>query len=257
MGKKSPIRCFEGNAKPYQPFWNWRAKDSVEGDTTADPELELYGVISEYSWSGDEITPKIFKDDLAKFGKGGPVTVRINSVGGEVIAASVIRSILTDYPGKVTVRIDGLCASAAVMVALAGDVVCMQDSAYMMIHDPGYSMLWGWLDISYLSNLVDQLKAVKNGLLETYEKRTGLSRERLSKMLTDETWMSANEAVKLGFADEIIDGGKPAEKTADMQNLLRNFVNVPPALLNSLRDDQAVEETREAQRLRDEAKLFM
>jgi len=247
-----PVRCFDGNTKPHEPFWQLR--NAV--DPGQEPEIEFYGYISEYSWFGDEITPKLFKDDLYKVGAGGPVTIRINSGGGEVIAASVIRAILTDYPGKVTTRIDGLCASAAVMVAMAGDEVRIQDSAYMMIHDPGYSMLWGWLDISYLSGLVDQLKAIKVGMLDTYESRTGLSRERLSKMLTDETWLSGSEAVKLGFADMVIDGGKSADKNESINNALKSFVNAPPALLNSYMR-QADSIGREAKLLRDEIQILI
>jgi ATP-dependent Clp protease protease subunit len=250
MPKLQPVRCFDGSAKPYEPFWSVRNATQTE-----DAEIELYGFISEYSWLGDEITPAMFKDDLNRVGAGKPVTVRINSGGGEVIAASVIRSILTDYPGKVTVRIDGLCASAAVMVAMAGDVVKMQDSAYMMVHDPGYNLLFGWLNEDYLKSLVDQLKSIKSGMLDAYSTRTGLSHERLNRMLTDETWMSAGEAVKLGFADEVITGGKTADKNASVTNALKTFMNVPPALVNSL-TRQVEQIDREAQRLREEVQIL-
>jgi ATP-dependent Clp protease protease subunit len=250
MPKLPPVRCFEGTAKPYEPFW--RALDATQ---TAEAEIELYGYISEYSWLGDEITPAMFKDDLQRVGAGKPVTVRINSGGGEVIAASVIRAILTDYPGRVTVRIDGLCASSAVMVAMAGDTVRMMDSAYMMVHDPGYNLLMGWLTEDYLKSLVDQLKSIKSGMLDTYSNRTGLSLDRLNRMLTDETWMSAGEAVKMGFADEVISGGKSADKNASVTNALKNFLNVPPALVNNLAR-QVEQIDREAQRLRDEVQIL-
>ena len=252
-----PIRCFEGSAKPYEPFWNWRVRDEVQVES--EPELEFYGYISEYSWWGDEITPKKFKDDLNKFGQGGPVTVRINSGGGEVIAASVIRSILVDYPGRVTVRIDGLCASAAVMVALSGDVIRIQDSAYMMIHDPGYSLLLGWLTADYLKDIIDQLVIIKQGMLDAYSIRTQLEVGKLAQMLSDETWMSASQAVELGFADEVINNSLPTQKNASMSNALQNYKNVPSALLNlSSQEEQAVdvEFEREAQRLRDEIDVY-
>jgi ATP-dependent Clp protease protease subunit len=245
-----PVRCFEGSAKPYEPFW--RALDATQA---ADAEIELYGYISEYSWLGDEITPAMFKDDLNRVGAGKPVTVRINSGGGEVIAASVIRAILTDYPGKVTVRIDGLCASSAVMVAMAGDTVQIMDSAYMMVHDPGYTLLMGWLTEDLLKSLVDQLKSIKSGMLDTYSTRTGMSLERLNRMLSNETWMSAGEAVKMGFADEVITGGKTADKNASVTNALKTFVNVPPALVNNL-TRQVEQIDREAKRLREEVQIL-
>ncbi len=127
----NPIRCFEGNAQPHEPFW--RVIDAVDD---AEPEIELYGYISEYSWWEDDITPKKFKDDLYRAGGEGPITIRLNSYGGDVIAASLINTIIRDYPGFVTVQIDGVAASAATVVAIAGDLVKIQETGYFMVHDP-------------------------------------------------------------------------------------------------------------------------
>ena len=211
-----PIRCFDGNAAPHEPFW--RVRNAAE--TGGDPELEFYGVISEYSWLGDEITPQKFKSDLYKLGNGGPITVRIDSPGGDVIAASVIRSIMTDYPGQITTRIDGLAASAAVIIAMAGQKVRIMDTAYMMIHDPAIVVFLAMLDIATLDQLHTQLKTIKTGIADTYANKTGLSAERISRMMADETWMSAREAVNYGFASEVIDGGqkeKPAQSNGAAQ----------------------------------------
>jgi ATP-dependent Clp protease protease subunit len=161
-----PIRLFEGSAKPNQPFWGLRNA----AETGEEPEIELYGVISEYSWWDDEVTPQMFRDDLNKLGNGGPVTVRINSYGGDVIAASVMRSILAEYPGRVTCRIDGICASAATVVALGANVVRMQDSAYMMIHDPAAGVM-GYYAVEDLVRLIDQLKSIKEGIVNVYENK--------------------------------------------------------------------------------------
>jgi ATP-dependent Clp protease protease subunit len=151
-----PIRCFDGNAQPYQPFWTFRnAAETESGET----ELELYGPISEFLWFGDEVTPRMFKDQLYSTGKGAAVTVRLNSPGGDLIAASVMSAILKDYPGKVTVKVDGLAASAAVMVALAGDRVLIQPSAYMMIHDPAVGIM-GYFKVDDLKGLIDELKSI-------------------------------------------------------------------------------------------------
>ena len=252
-----PIRCFDGQAQPHEPFW--RARNAAE--TGGDPELEFYGPISEYSWLDDEITPKIFKDQLYKLGNGGPITVRIDSPGGDVVAASAIRSIMTDYPGQITTRIDGMAASAAVIVAMAGSRVRIMDSAYMMIHDPAVVVFLAMLDIDTLGRLHDQLKAIKNGIVATYASKTGLSVERIARMMADETWMSAREAVALGFATEIIEGGqKPANQVKNLAfvNALKTYVNVPPALLSSSEpapvDDR---ETREAQSLRNEIQIIL
>lgn len=220
---KIPVRCFDGNAKPYEPFWKWR--DAVEG---GEPELELYGYISEYSWFDDDITPKKFKDDLKKMGKGGPITVRIHSGGGDVTAASVICAAMTDYPGQITVKVDGLCASSAVQVAMAGDRVLMQESAYMMIHDP-WTVAIGNAD--ELKSVIDGLKDCKDGILNCYETKTGLDRNKLSKMMTDITWMNARKAVELGFADEVI--------TANSQQKAINSIGNSKVFLNALTPQMA------------------
>jgi ATP-dependent Clp protease protease subunit len=228
---KQPLRVFEGSAKPYEPFWTVRnAAESESGET----EIEFYGYISEYSWWEDDITPKKFKDDLNKNGAGGPVTIRINSGGGEVWAASVIRSIIMEYPGRVTTRIDGLCASAATYVATAGDRVLMQDTGYFMIHDPWLFAVGGAED---LKKAIEFLETIKAGIVDAYQTKTGLEPERLAAMMTAETWMTAKEAQELGFVDEVISGNdaKPFKmlENAAILNCLRDYTNVPPGLLAS------------------------
>jgi ATP-dependent Clp protease protease subunit len=234
-----PIRCFEGNAKPHKPFWKWNIEGSTPSTPTeTEPELELYGYISEYSWFEDDITPKMFKDELNRYGKGGPITIRMNSYGGDVIAASLMSTMIKDYPGKVTVQIDGMAASAATVVAVAGDVIRMQETAYFMIHDPLAVFLMAMLNIEELSRMVDSLKTVKEGIINAYETKSGLSRARISKLMTEETWMDAQKAVDLGFVDEVMKGNSkkitiPVENAA-IVNALRNFGNVPADLIGRI-----------------------
>jgi ATP-dependent Clp protease protease subunit len=229
--KHEPIRCFEGNAKPHEAFWRLRnADESVDGE----PEMELYGYISEYSWWDDDITPKMFKDDLYNLGKKGPITLRINSGGGDIYAASVMRSILMDYPGNVTVKIDGLAASAATVVAIAGDVIKMQETAYFMIHDPLVAFFFAVLTLEDLSRLLDEMKVTKNGIVDAYQTKSGLNRDKLARMMADETWMTAREAKDYGFVDEVItQKAKKNDQTmqnAAIINALHNFMNVPAPL---------------------------
>jgi len=229
------MRCFEGEAKPHEPFWRFRDAVEQEGD---EPEMELYGYISEYSWFEDDVTPKKFRDDLNRYGAGGPITIRMNSYGGDVIAASLISTMIRDYPGHVTVQIDGIAASAATVVAVAGDTVRIQDTAYFMIHDPMIVFMMAALNITDLEQLGQSLKAVKEGILNAYENKSGLSRSRLDKLMADETWMDARRAYDLGFVDEIItkNGVESVQlpEGAAVVNALRNFVNVPEALTRRL-----------------------
>ena len=244
----TPIRCFEGNAQPHEPFWRWvDAADSQSGD----PEMELYGYISEFSWWGDEVTPKKFKDQLYAKGEGGPVTVRMHSPGGDVIAASLMSTIIRDYPGHVTLQVDGLAASAATVVAIAADTVKMVETAYFMIHDPLAVFFLAMVNIDELEQITASLKAVKDGIVNAYETKTGLSRTRLSKLMSDETWMDARRAMDLGFVDEVImpggkatggrgeegkrgegDGGK--YQNVAFANALKNYRNVPGELVEQL-----------------------
>lgn len=225
-----PIRCFEGTAMPFEPFWKFQNLEDGSVD------LEFYGPISEFSWMGDEVTPRKFREELiAK--NGAPVTLKINSPGGDPIAASVIASIIHDYPGEVTTRVDGMAASAAVIVALAGKTVRMMDSAYMMIHDPAVVVFMAALNIETLGKLRNDLKAIKDGIVQSYAARTELSEEKIARMMEAETWMSAREAVDLGFADEVIAGGqrKPQNSNAHgFVNALLNYSKVPAGVFEML-----------------------
>jgi ATP-dependent Clp protease, protease subunit len=247
-----PIKCFDGNAQPYEPFWKWV---NVDGES---PEMELDGVISQYSWFEDDITPKKFKDDLYKFGRGGPVMVKVNSPGGDVIAASKMRAIMTEYPGDITVRVEGMAASAAVIVAIAGKSVQMMDSAYMMIHDPAVAVFFATLDIEMLGKLRDDLKSIKDGIVPAYAAKTGMSEEKIARMMTNETWMSAREAKDYGFADEVLQGGQKARNQITnlaYVNALQSYENVPPELLNLSSSEESGPEAdvkrERLQRLRD------
>lgn len=188
--------------------------------------------------------------------------MKVNSPGGDVIAASRMRAILTDYPGPVTARIDGIAASAAVAVVMAASRVKMMDSAYMMVHDPSVTVFLAQLDIETLKGLTDDLKTVKDSLVPIYAERTGLPEDKLARMMTNETWMSAREAVELGFADEVITAGQRNNLKAGFVNCLNLYAHPPAALMQSLTDanqpteadssDPAREEMeREAQSLRE------
>lgn len=260
---RQPIRCFDGNAKPYESFW--RFVDAAASDS-GQAEMELYGVLSEYSWFEDEITPKKFKEDLYAIGKGGPLLLKIDSPGGDVIAASVMRSIMAEYPGEITARVDGLAASAAVVVTMAAKTVQMRDTAYMMIHDPFVAVFMACLDIETLGKLRDDLKAIKDGIVATYAQETGLGEEKVARMMADETWMSARQAVDYGFADMVLTGGNAPNSdhasNVAFVNILQSYAHVPPALMQALKpvviptaepsSSIAADDTvREAQTLRD------
>lgn len=185
-------------------FWNW-IKDSDETRT-----LRLEGPIDEESFWGDEITPQMFRDEL-NAGEGD-VTVWINSPGGNVFAAAEIYTMLKDYKGSITVKIDAIAASAASVVAMAGDTVQMSPVAMLMIHDPSTVAMGNTKD---MEKAIEVLNEVKESIINAYASKSGLSHARIANLMSNETWMNAKKAVELGFADEILFSKKEDEPDSD------------------------------------------
>ena len=136
----------------------------------------------------------------------------INSPGGNVFAAAEIYTMIRDYPGNVTVKIDAIAASAASVVAMAGDRVMMSPVAMLMIHDP---MTIAMGNAKAMEKAITTLNEVKESLINAYCAKTGLSRNKIAKLMSDETWLNAKKAVELGFADEIMFAEKRVEPDDD------------------------------------------
>ncbi len=190
-----------------QKFWNIVRPEQDD----ASAELYLEGEIASESWWGDEVTPAAFRADLAKVA-GRDVTVWINSPGGDVIAASVIYSALMEHKGKITVKIDGLAASAASVIAMAGDTVLMAPTAYLMIHNPWSVAIGNAEELRQEAAVLDE---IADGLVLAYQIKTGMSRAKLQQLMDDETWMSARTAMDYGFADGLLTRGEAGEEQPD------------------------------------------
>lgn len=187
-------------------FWNWEppapeTSDPAGSDTSR--VLRINGVIAEESWFDDDITPALFASELAA--GSGDVTVWINSPGGDVVAAAQIYNMLIDYPGHVRVCIDGIAASAASVIAMAGEVVSMSPVSMLMIHNPA-TLAVG--DADELERAIDMLAAVKESIINAYELKTGMSRAKLARLIDQETWMDARAAIAMGFADDYLTGSR-------------------------------------------------
>ena len=200
-------------------FWNWVSSD--EGRT-----LYLDGAIADETWFGDEVTPKQFKAELLH--EEGDITIWINSPGGDLFAASQIYNMLMDYTGKVTVKVDGIAASAASVIAMAGEEVLISPTGLMMIHNP---MTIAFGDAYEMEKAIHMLSEVKESIINAYEIKTGLSRTKLSHFMDAETWFNAKKAVELGFADGLLF----SENKADIPSSEGvSFSNI--AVINSLLD---------------------
>ena len=173
------------------------------------------------------MTPQLFKDELMS--GSGNITVWINSPGGDCVAAAQIYNMLMDYPHDVTVKIDGIAASAASVIAMAGTKVLMSPVSTMMIHNPA-TVAWG--DSSEMEKAIAMLESVKDSIINAYEIKTGLSRAKLSHLMDSETWMDANKAVELGFADGILHGKEDTEE--DAEGLMFSRTAVTNSLLTKL-----------------------
>lgn len=186
-------------------FWKWK-NQTEENAPTPERTLFLNGTIAEQSWFDDDVTPQIFKDELMS--GSGDITVWINSPGGDCVAAAQIYNMLMEYPGNVTVKIDGIAASAASVIAMAGTRVCVSPVSMLMIHNP---MTFAFGNTAEMQKAIDMLGEVKESIINAYEIKTGMSRAKLSRLMDAETWMNANKAVELGFADEILQRDSSSE----------------------------------------------
>ena len=187
-------------------FWNWVRN---EGEKHV---LLLDGEISDETWWGDEVTPQMFRSELNA--AEGDIDLWINSPGGDCYAAAQIYNMLMEYKGNVAVKIDGIAASAASVVAMAGSTVEMSPVATIMIHNP---MTVSIGDTHEMERTITFLAEIKESIINAYELKTGLSRAKISRLMDAETWMNAKKAVELGFADSVLyaDVQRPVTDAAD------------------------------------------
>lgn len=207
-------------------FWNFKNVSESAG------ELLIYGPIASESWWGDEVTPKQFKEDLDKLGDVSELNIYINSGGGDVFAGQAIHSILKRHNAKKTVYVDGLAASIASVVAMAGDTIVMPKNAMMMIHK-AWTMAVG--NANDFRKLADDMEKIEETIIAAYESRDlTLSRDEIVKLMDAETWLTADEALEYGFIDEVeeekkvaasIDGGFLVMNGTKMD--LSNYKNKP------------------------------
>lgn len=177
-------------------FWNWSGPQNQR-------VLTINGTIAEDSWVDDEVTPQVFQDELSQ-GKG-PIDLWLNSPGGDCVAASRIYTMLMNYPDDVNVKIDGIAASAASVIAMAGTKVSMAPTAMIMIHNP-LTIVGGQKED--LDQAAQMLAETKESIINAYELKTNLPREKISAMMDDETWMNVNKAIELGFSDDMLGQNK-------------------------------------------------
>ena len=197
MGQKQDNRP---QAQPKNKhFWTFRAS----AEENAAPELILYGDIASETWWGDEVTPRQFTEELDALGAVPEIVVRINSGGGDVFAANAIYTRLKDNAAKITVKIDGWAASAATIVAMAGDVIEIPGNGVFMVHDPSMGLL-GYFNEADLVKLTDEIKVIKQSIVNGYALKTGKPADEIASIMAAETWYDGKQAVEAGFCDKLM-----------------------------------------------------
>lgn len=197
---------------------------------TEERTLFLNGTIAEESWFDDDVTPALFREELNS--GDGNITVWINSPGGDCVAAAQIYNMLTEYKGDVTVKIDGIAASAASVIAMAGTKVLMSPVSMLMIHNPATAAFG---DSAEMKRALNMLAEVKESIVNAYEIKTGMDRGRIAHLMDAETWMDANKAVELGFADGVLTRADASEGE-DMDPPTVTMLYSKAAVTNSLMD---------------------
>ncbi len=234
MGQKQDSRP---QAQPKNKhFWTFRAA-AEENDA---PELILYGDIASETWWGDEVTPRQFTEELDALGAVPEIVVRINSGGGDVFAANAIYTRLKDNAAKITVKIDGWAASAATIVAMAGDVIEIPGNGVFMVHDPSMGLL-GYFNEADLVKLTDEIKVIKQSIVNGYALKTGKPADEIASIMAAETWYDGKQAVEAGFCDKLMfedaettveNGAKIVVNSVSLD--LNRYPNMTISLLNRL-----------------------
>lgn len=187
------------NQQQENKFWNF-----IPAAGNKPPELLLYGAISsQQSWWEDRVTPGKFNEELAALGDVSEIIVRINSGGGDVFAANAIFTRLKDCSAKITVKIDGWAASAATIIAMAGDTIKIAKNGVFMIHDPAMTV-WDTFTAEDFEKMAEELKVIKQSIVNTYAMKSGRDAQDIEQLMSVETWWTGEDAVSNGFCDEIM-----------------------------------------------------
>ena len=226
-------------------FWNL-----VKNEEEKTAELILYGSIgSDEYW--DDISDKVFKQDIENLGDVENITLHINSPGGSVFSAVAIANTLKNHKAKVIANIDGLAASAATIITSACDTVRMPKNALFMIHNP---ITFAYGNNQDMQKTVEMLDKVKNSIIETYLNKTKTDKETLSELMDNETWMDAETAKEYGFVDEIVNeevGKEFVENKLIINNMafdiskFKNFRKVKDIVIDNKKNTKEVKMTLE------------
>ena len=224
-------------------------------------EIYIYGEISSYDYWEEDITPTNFKEDLDALGEIDTLNIYINSPGGSVFAGQAIYNIIKRHSAKIIVYVDGLTASIASIIAMAGDKIVIPSNAMLMIHNPWNIAIGNSADFR---KMADDLDKIGESLVAVYVEKTGLSEDEIRAMMDAETWLTGKEALEKGFADEVEEEKLIAASLNDGVLSINNqsmdlskFKNAPKFFVsNSITDPEPKSELTEKEKLSLELELI-
>lgn len=199
--------AFEGRLRAWMAASDRRFEASMAGDVL---ELSMLDIVGEDWWTGGGITSKGVQEKLAANPKAKTIKILLNSPGGDAFEGLAIQSLLRRHGANVEIEVVGLAASAASIIAMAGDTIAMHEGSLMMVHEP-WTFAVG--DAAEMRTTADFLDKVNSSGLDVYARRTGRPRADVAKIVADETWMTAHEAVKEKFANSVVTGAQPEPQT--------------------------------------------
>lgn len=191
----------------------WENNANLKADEEDEDTISILDVIGQ-DYFGEGVTAKRISAALRKIGEDKDIKVIINSPGGSVFEGIAIYNLLAQHKGKIKVNVIGLAASAASLIAMAGDDIVMGESAFLMIHNAWGCVCGNKNDMREAADVFDKFDA---SLKKVYAKRTGLDEDEITKMLDEETWLNSSDALEKGFVDSVIESKKTENKKDDKQ----------------------------------------
>lgn len=204
-------------------------------------EILIYEEVGDGFFGG--VSAKLFAEELKAIGKVDTINLHINSPGGDVYQGLAIYNTLKQHGAKVVVDVDGIAASIASVIAMAGEKIRMRQGTMMMVHDPWSIMAGGAEDFRKTADVLDK---IKENIVDVYKARTGMDLRNIRRMMTEETWMSAEEAVSHGFATEVVKDAKAIAAKLDKTI----FRNAPQEWLEQQEQAESIEKRVDPWRLR-------
>ncbi|GIN60528.1 ATP-dependent Clp protease proteolytic subunit [Robertmurraya siralis] len=235
--------------KQKNKFFNMKASDDGKS-----ADIFIYGEVTKYAWEEyGEVSSITFKNELDELGEGIEIiNLYINSPGGSVFEGITIHNMLKRHNARIIVHVDGVAASIASVIAMAGDEILMPKNSMLMIHN-AWTFTWG--NAKELRKAADDLDRISNSSMQSYLQKAGdkLDEETLKELLDAESWLSADEAFEYGLCDEVLAENNMVASISD--ELFAKYKNVPKELFKQPQNSTiSAEEMAQRQKIAEEAK---